>query len=70
MQKALIVTHLEDSVDELNQMLGDGWIVTNTCPMPSSRSAYGFGGSSCWTTARNQANPPTCLVILSKSDNP
>ena len=55
MQKAIIVQYspnqsLKISSQELNDLLNDGWIVKQTCPMPSSTGDY--------------AGAPTCLVIL------
>lgn len=53
-QQAIIVQDSRERTgfNRLNNLLNDGWIVVQTCPMPSS-------SGSDW---------PTCLVILQKND--
>ena len=68
MQKALIVRDDRTGTDELDRLLSDGWQVVSSCPMPSSRAAWGAGGD--WSNHADYYTPATCLVILSKSDNP
>jgi hypothetical protein len=49
--KALIV---RSDVNELNQLLSEGWVVSHSCPQPSAVGDVGYHYS------------PQCLVIVSR----
>ena len=58
-QKAFILfgEGLETNVEELNEFLSEGWVVTHTCPMPSSVSTSIEG---------TRFYEPQCVIILEK----
>jgi hypothetical protein len=60
-QRALIIKRetYGDNVNELNQLLSEGWYLIQMCPMPSA----GAGESMVIMY-------PTCLVVLEKEDAP
>jgi len=58
-QKAIILqsNRTDKALQELNDLLEQGWIFANSCPMPSSISS---------DNDITQWIGPTCLVILQK----
>jgi len=67
MQKAIVLDSESDYLDELNELLQEGWMFMSACPMPSS-----VGNVESKSNPGDYVNtpivyyPPTCLVILEK----
>jgi len=67
MQKAIVLTKGdgESELDELDELLHDGWRFISACPMPSSiGNVESKSNPGDYVSTPIVSYPPTCLVIL------